>query len=203
MIECVARCATEHSKGFHALRQSQADIAVERGVIVEQLRRRPAMHDAAALEHERDLRQRERDLGVLLDQDEGVVPSLRSCGGSRRRVPRRRWAPGLRAARRAAAAPDWSSARARSPASAARRPRADCRNCGGARRCAGRDRTPRGRSQRPARAATVRFSSTRQRRKNLALLRHPADAGSARGDAAARAVMSSPRHNMRPRPTWV
>ncbi len=34
------------------------------------------MDDAAALENERVLRQRQRDLDMLLDQDEGIGPSL-------------------------------------------------------------------------------------------------------------------------------
>ena len=51
-------------------RQPQPDEPVERSVVGEQIRRTAAIDDAAALQHERILRQRECNVGVLLDQDE-------------------------------------------------------------------------------------------------------------------------------------
>ena len=66
----------------------------------------------------------------------------RCCGrqasfSSPRSTLRRSPARGLRTARQAASATDWSSARAQWPASAARRRRADCPCCGGDRPGAG------------------------------------------------------------------
>src|SRR5229473_574070 len=65
--------ATTAGAGHADLRllQSQPDQALERGVVPEQVLRARAMDDAAALQHDRVARQRQRDLGVLLDQDEG------------------------------------------------------------------------------------------------------------------------------------
>ena len=54
-----------------ALGHAQADVAVERGVILQQIRRAGAVHDRAALQQQRVLGERQRDLGVLLDQDDG------------------------------------------------------------------------------------------------------------------------------------
>ena len=54
------------------LGKPQPNEPVERGMVGEQWRRRAAMDDAAALDHERILRQRERNVGVLLHEDESV-----------------------------------------------------------------------------------------------------------------------------------
>src|SRR5262249_7436553 len=53
------------------LLQAQPDQAVERRVVREQVLRARAVDDAAALQHDRVTGQRQRDLGMLLDQDEG------------------------------------------------------------------------------------------------------------------------------------
>ena len=52
-------------------RDAQPDQPVERRVILEQVGRARAMHDGAALDHDGIAGQRQRDLGVLLDQDDG------------------------------------------------------------------------------------------------------------------------------------
>src|SRR6185312_13095049 len=59
------------------LGQPQAYQTVEGGVIGEELRGGAGMHDAAAFEDECGLGERQRDVGVLLDQDEGALAFLR------------------------------------------------------------------------------------------------------------------------------
>ena len=54
-----------------ALRHPQPDVAVERGVVLQQILRAGAVHDRAALQQHGVLGERQRDLGVLLDQDHG------------------------------------------------------------------------------------------------------------------------------------
>ena len=56
---------------FALPRHAKPDVAVERGVVLQQVRRAGAVHDRAALQQQRVLGQRQRDLGVLLHQDDG------------------------------------------------------------------------------------------------------------------------------------
>ena len=156
----------------------QPDQPVERRGIVEQFARRRAVHDRAALDHDRVLRQRQRDLGVLLDQDDRRALLARSCGrcaavssstmiGARpfeRLVEQQQRRIGHQRARDRQHLLLAAGELVAHVARAARRGAETAR------------RRPR-RSQRPGRAATVRFSSTRQRGKDLALLRHPAEPG--------------------------
>ncbi len=80
---------------------------------------------------------------------------------------------------------DWSATRARSPASAARRRRADCPYCRAVPASRGNSWKTRSSVQCPGRARDVEIFAHRQRRKNLALLRHEPDAGQRAADSSA------------------
>ena len=146
----------------------------------------------------------QRVKGVLLDQEHGQAVAL----VERRRWPRRSAArPAARGrarARRAEAVAAGSSARARSPASAARRPTA-CRRAAARAPCRrGKQREARGRGLRSKSAeslidgAHLQVLEHRHARKDAPAFRRLGDATAARSRASAAAVMSLPSKMIAP-----
>ena len=102
---------------------SNTEIVVQLGHVRLQVRVRNHVDHAAVIHHVMPVRDRRREAEILLDQQDREALRLelaRSCGRSAARSPAR----GPRSARRAAAAARRCAGCGRSPASAARRPRA-------------------------------------------------------------------------------
>ena len=149
-----------------------------------QLRRRAVEHELALRHQQHAVGERRERAEILVDDDRGDAFGADARRASARSSARPS-ARGLRSPRRSGSRPDWSSARGRWSASAARRRRAGGRQLSaplGEPREQLEDARPASSARcrrRPARAAITRFSTTVSDAEDAAPLRHE-------GDAAAR-----------------